>query len=361
MDYPFLMLAGHGGDRYTLAKELGITVEQVLDFSSNVSPLGPPQGLLSFLKDHIHQIEFLPEVDSLELRQALAERYQCEPDNFLVTSGTTEWIFQAPSLLKPSKVIIPLPTYSDYRDASIINGLKVEEVLAFHPFQKTTNFLELIKEKISPGALLFICNPNNPTGQMIDPAQLHELIASHPEAYWIVDESYAPFAGPDKETSLIFREHLDNLMILRSFSKLYCIPGLRLGYAFIKNTSSHFLKILCPWAVNRLAQLAGRYLLHDKRYEDKVRNYIKREINRIFTKLNEISYLTPYPTDVNFMLIEVKDPFTAQALTQHLGQKAILIRNCANFLGLSGEFIRISIKSPEDNDHLIKNFLKLTS
>lgn len=357
------MLTGHGGDRYSLARELGIEPSRILDFSSNVSPLGPPEGLLLHLKEHLPEIEFLPEVDSFELRKALASRYSRSAGDFFVTSGTTEWIFQIPRLLMPEKAVIPLPTYSDYRDASLLHGVEVEELAAWRPGDKGsdyTAFLDNLEGRLCPNALVFLCNPNNPTGSLIPPPRLHALIAGHPEVEWVVDESYAPFAAPDEGSSLLFQKELDNLIILRSFSKIYGIPGLRLGYAVSTGRSSILSKALKPWAVNRLAQLAGTYLLKESGLEDSVRKFVKEERPRLLEAIDEIEFLRPYPSDVNFMLIEVLPPFDAGKVTQELKRKGILIRDCSNFVGLSGEFIRISLRQREENDFLVESLRALT-
>ena len=351
------MLIGHGGDRYSLARELGVDPAKILDFSSNVSPLGPPHGLLKYLKARIAEIEYLPEVDSFELRNALAHRYKADPGDFFVTSGTTEWIFHLPQVLRPKKVIIPLPTYSDYRDASLLHKLSVEEIVVWkgeESGQIHNEFPIRLEERLTPGSLVFLCNPNNPTGSFIPPESLCRLIAKYPEVKWVVDESYAPFAAPDEKSSLLFQKKLDNLIILRSFSKIYGIPGLRLGYAMSSDPSAILAKALKPWAVNRLAQLAGKYLLDENGgYEESIREFIKTEMARMFAEISRIPFLRPYQTNVNFMLIEVLKPFTAGKVAESLRKKGILIRDCSNFLGLSGEFIRISLRQTRDNDILL--------
>ncbi len=357
------MLIGHGGDRYSLARELGVEPSKILDFSSNVSPLGPPRGLLHYLNTHIAEIEYLPEVDSFELRKSLSGRYNVDPGNFFVTSGTTEWIFHLPQVLKPRKVIIPLPTYSDYRDATLLHKLPVDEVVVWKAQghgQIQEDFLTSLEDRLEPGTLVFVCNPNNPTGSFILPDRLRGLIAEYPEVQWVVDESYAPFAAPDERSSLLFQEKLNNLVILRSFSKIYGIPGLRLGYAMSSGQSHVLAKALKPWAVNRMAQLAGKYLLEENgEYENSVREFVRNEIARIFDEITNIPFLKPYRTSVNFILIEVLEPLNAHMIATELRKKGILIRDCSNFIGLTGEFIRISLRKSDENNILLEELNSL--
>ncbi|HID96902.1 MAG TPA: pyridoxal phosphate-dependent class II aminotransferase [Thermodesulfobacteriaceae bacterium] len=351
------MLHGHGGDVYSLAKEIGGSPDSILDFSSNVSPLPLPKGLDEVLISRLSEIRCLPEVDSRGVRETLAQRYGMSPDQFLVGSGTTEWIFSLPRILSPGKVIIPLPTYADYADAARLASCEIETAGPWPEAGSGTDqdILGTLSGSASSGSLVFWCNPNNPTGRFISPDLLYRVIKESHETTWVIDESYAPFLGPDHESSLIARGVPSNLVLLRSCSKIYGIPGLRLGYlAGSVALVAELADQARPWSVNRLAQIAGEYLLAGQDYEQEVRDYCMREKQRLLMELECCSFLEPLKGSTHFILFRVHKPWTAAELTRSLRKKSIIIRDCGNFVGLDGEYIRISLRDKAGNDRLVE-------
>ncbi len=337
---------------------------EVLDFSSNVSPLPFPPGLKARLAGHMDEIRCLPEVDSLGVRIALGRRYTMSHDQFLVGGGTTEWIYGLPRILRPGKVVVPLPTYSDYSDAASLAGCRVEMIGPWPGAdpQENARILEGLAGSASDDSLVFYCNPNNPTGRFIQPEALLAVIRECQTATWVVDESYAPFIDRDERSSLITLDMPPNLVLLRSFSKIYGVPGLRLGYAVgSSDLIARMAKGARPWAVSRLAQVAGEFLCRQDAYEDEVRRYCREEKGRLLKRLASIPFLEPVPGQTHFILLKVRSPWTAADLTGLLEGQGILVRNCANFVGLEGELIRISLRSMQDNDRLIEALRRLAT
>ena len=354
------MLFGHGGDVYSLGRELGIDPADVLDFSSNCSPLPYPEGFKSYLSENIHQLHLLPEVDSYSVRCRLSDRYGLAPDSFLLGSGTTQWIFALPRMLGIKNAVIPLPTYSDYRDACMASGLKVQ-YLGPYPdgspqSQKRLSEDLLNLDKSQQGKrLIFICNPNNPTGLFLPPDFFLEIIGRLSSAVWVIDEAYAPFVSEDEKSSIITRDLPSNVLVLRSFSKIYGIPGLRIGC--LVSTGSimeHLRSNERPWAVNRMAQLAAEFLLDSRQYEDLVRTTCRREKDFIVSRLSEMPGLEYKDGVTHFALFKVNEPLSAQTIVSCLKRKGMLVRDCANFSGLQGQHIRISPRLHDDNARLIK-------
>ncbi len=351
------MLHGHGGDIYSLARELRKAPDTILDFSSNVSPLPPPQGLKELLISRLDEIRCLPEVDSLGLRRALARKFGLSPACFLIGAGTTDWIFALPRILRPDRVLIPLPTYSDYADATRLASCPIGELGPWPHAESEANteILAAISRSAHDHVLIYLCNPNNPTGRFIPTKELQEAISHTREAIWVVDESYAPFVAPDRESSLISRGLPENLVVLRSFSKIYGIPGLRLGYAVAR---AELIEALAsgarPWAVTRLAQIAGEYLVDQTEYQEEVRSYCRKERRRLLSMLAGLPLLRPVEAVTHFILFQVLSPWTAAYLTESLRKNGVLIRDCTNFVGLEGEYIRISLKSEAENDSLVR-------
>ncbi|OAG27449.1 pyridoxal phosphate-dependent aminotransferase [Thermodesulfatator autotrophicus] len=347
------MLRGHGGEIYFLARRLGVPPEKIADHSSNVSPLPPPQGLYPLLKEHLTEIERLPEVDSESLREALAAQFGLDSEQILPGSGTSEWIFAIPRLLKPQKVLVLGPTYSDYADAAQAAGIPVQYVLA----KKEENFSPPLKElekAITLKDLVFICNPNNPTGALIKVELLRELISRYPETYFVIDESYVDFVG---EAFSLVKEikNLPNCLILRSFSKIYRIPGLRLGFLVVSEPLKEiFWQAMLPWAVNRLAQIAGVWLISQKDYVKQVRSFISQEKKTFFEELKALNLpVKLYPSSLHFFLMKLKK-HEPQAIWQELLYKHyILVRNASNFYGLEGPFLRLALRSSQENQKLL--------
>nr|WP_246325234.1 aminotransferase class I/II-fold pyridoxal phosphate-dependent enzyme [Dissulfurirhabdus thermomarina] len=349
---------GHGGDVHGLARELGRSPGEILDFSGNISPLGPPEGLREALFACYPEVRFLPEVDSRSLREALAARYGGDPEGYLVGAGTTEWIHLLPAALRADPVVVPLPTYADYADAARQAGRPLRMIGPWPGPGEEEALAAALSAAAEEGdrPLCFVCNPNNPTGRFLDPDALRALAEGHPRAAWVVDESYAPFVGPDAATSLLARELPGNLLVLRSFSKIYGVPGLRIGFAAGAPALLAPLRAAArPWSVDRLAQVAGVFLLGATGYEERVRGYWPPERDRLLAAIAEAApFLRPRPGAAHFTLCEVRPPWTARELTGALRRRGILVRDCGNFEGLRGEWVRISLRTPRENAALVR-------
>jgi len=352
------MLIGHGGDIYSAARALGCNPGDILDFSSNVSHLAFKKDLVELLKGSIQEIRHLPEPDSLGLRRCLQKRYAIDESSFLVGNGTTQWIYEIPRVLRFKRAMIPTPTYSDYEDAVDLSRRDIHFLGPFLNGTKKTSeiLLRALHEEVMPGDLVFLCNPNNPTGLYLKPRAISGLVSAKKDAFFVIDESYAPFVGKDHETSLLAYGIPGNCVVLRSFSKIYGIPGLRIGYmAGPKRIIEAFRVHQRPWGVGRLAQIAAEYLLKHQDLEDHARDYAKKERERITSWLSRSPSLKPLEGRAHFILIEVLPPFSAAQIHEKLLEEKILVRNCKNFRGLERyEYIRISPRTSQDNQRLLE-------
>ena len=345
------MLRGHGGEIYHLALELGVSPAEIQDHSSNVSPLSPPAGLYSLLKRHLPEIEHLPEVDSFSLRRALAARFALPADCFLPSSGTTEWIFALPRVLSPERAFILGPTYGDYADSLRQARVPFEYLLA----RREEGFrppLEELDARLTGGELIFLCNPNNPTGVYLRPADLRSLMAAHPRSVFVVDESYVDFHPEGR--SLLEDGLPANAVVLYSFSKIFRLPGLRLGVcAAAEPQAKRLREAELPWAVNRLAQVAGPWLLEQGSHVQAVREFVERERRRFLPHLAEIAGLRVFAGEIHFFLLELDRPARPvweALLRRHL----ILVREASNFAGLGSNFLRLALKSEAENNRLLR-------
>ncbi|MGD8445872.1 MAG: aminotransferase class I/II-fold pyridoxal phosphate-dependent enzyme, partial [Desulfobacterales bacterium] len=186
------MLNGHGGNIYNIAHRLGCLPSDIIDMSSNVNPLGPPPGLLKFLKDNLNIITALPEVDSTLLVHSFANRYGIDPSTVLAGNGSTQFIYSIPPALGTNSALILGPTYADYADACRLHNIHFEYFITQEP-QSFKPDMDMIKEQVNGFDTVFICNPNNPTGTLCTGAEIESLCRAHPNTFFVIDESYLPF------------------------------------------------------------------------------------------------------------------------------------------------------------------------
>lgn len=356
------MLIGHGGNIYELAETLGCPLFEIIDMSSNVNPFPPLPGLVNHLKDKIHSINALPEVDAKSITHSFAARYDIDADQVIAGNGTTQFIYAIPQVLSTKRALILGPTYSDYADACKLHGaqydfLLTKESAAFSPD------IDVVIERSKEYDTVFICNPNNPTGVLIDVADLHRLCRVHPEVFFIIDESYLPFVDDYVQHSMI-QFDLPNVLILNSMSKIFRIPGLRIGFLISSlNIINKFKPFLLPWTVNSLAQAAVDYLMKHKKQVDafikKTVKFIEIERIKMAAAFADTTCLKLFPSTTSFSLAKLHKNLTAEGVCAALAQERILIRNCSNFVGLSDSYIRISLKTPEINRMLEQKLLNI--
>lgn len=342
------MIQGHGGNIYGLAHDLGCDPAEIVDMSSNVSPLGMPQDLEEQLRAALKEVMSLPEVDSGTLRRSFAAKKGLDPDRVLVGNGTTEFIYSAPIALNIKKGLIIGPTYSDYRDACDAYNVSYQFYLSEEKDKYKLN-IDNIEDILKGIDAVFICNPNNPTGRLIPSKVLKKLICNHPEVCFVVDESYMPFFF-DADSETLARSDRANVIVLHSFSKIFGIPGLRLGFLTgSRELVNRFVRFKQPWSVNRIAQVAGTYLLREERFVREVAQFVIKEKRAFLSFLGEITELRPFPSVTNFILFKLTGKMNAPAIFKKMAREKILIRDCSNFYGLTDRFIRIALKSPKEN------------
>lgn len=341
----------HGGTIIATARRLGVKVEDLVDFSSNLSPFGPPAGLLRHLQDHLSQLAVLPEIDNKGLVHGFAQAHGCSAEQVLAGNGTTDFIFQLPKLLAGRRALLIQPSYNDYLLSCQRAGVPTSclQLTAQQDFQL---HLDDLAGKLQDRDMVFLCNPNNPTGQLLDSKLLHQFVASYPQVNFVVDESYLPFT---RQQSLLAYDSLANLYILCSSSKIYGMPGLRLG--FLVGTG-HCLDQLRaaqrPWSVNRLAQLAGEYLFaHGQDHVSEVVDYVEVQRPQFVSALEQLG-MSITPGQTNFILSRLPEARNDAAwLQEQLLTKGIMIRNCANFEGLDSSYFRVSLQRPRENSLLL--------
>ena len=357
------MIHGHGGNINEVARQLNCSPSEIIDMSSNINPLGPPPGLVQHLKSNLDAITRLPEVDAGETVKQFGDFIGVDSQCLLAGNGTTQFIYALPRILETRKALVVGPTYADYGDTCRLLGIQC----SFHMANESDEFiprLGQIEKKLAAVDTVFICNPNNPTGALIPLDDLRNLCRSHPQVNFIIDESYLDFV-PDAENQTMLNSGLDNVMVLLSVSKIFKAPGLRIG--FIATDASRiqkFKQYMLPWSVNSLAQLAVTYITEHKTlirsFISDTRAYIEDQRQQFFEALCHTEQFSLFDSRTPFTLIRLNGSLTAQSVWQSLARDKILIRRCSNIKKLSDRFIRISLKTQENN-YLMANRLRALS
>jgi threonine-phosphate decarboxylase len=347
----------HGGDLWRYA---GTKAGKIIDFSANINPLGPPKCLPGTIRKNIKMLIHYPEPQTKTLKESLAQHHCLSNQNIIVGNGSIELVYLIFRAFKAKLVLIPAPTFSEYEFAAKAEGTSC----LFFKTQEKDNFKVDIAGfiKLIPKAdLIFLCNPNNPTGTLILPQEILVILdtCKKHKKILVVDEAFADFLGSSDKSSLAALVSKNkHLMILRSLTKFFALPGLRLGYALgHKETIKKISQFKYPWNVNSLAQIAGVEILKDKSYAVKTKNFIKKEKLYLFNNLRAIEGIKVYPSEVNFILGKLTGSkiLKAQDLSKKLLERGILIRNCDNFRGLSNRFFRVAVKKREENNRLLSN------
>ena len=355
-------MIGHGGNIYAMAKTLGCDPSDIIDMSSNVNPMGPPSGLIDFLKEKMDAVTALPEADSRLSATRFADYAGIAPERVLAGNGSSQFIYSAPLCLKAKNALIAGPTYSDYEDACRLHGVHVMFAHSRASKQFVPDFDRLSRQAESAD-VIFICNPNNPTGVLIPRDRLLAFCKSRPNSVFVIDESYMSFAD-DGENQSLADANLDNVVVLVSISKIFKMPGLRVGFVVsTPETIEKFKNHIPPWNMNSLAQAAVIHIADEKEAMDRftlnTRLFLNRQKKMFLTALKTDASLTLYPGVASFMLIRLPLWISAGELCAKLAKEKILIRNCENFSGLDASFIRISFKEETSNLMLADRFNRL--
>lgn len=344
--------AVHGGDVWAYNKGL-------LDFSSNINPFGPSKKALKCLEESLWKLPYYPDPDSNKLKKAISEYLEINKKNITVGNGSTEIIknFLELVIRKGDRVIISEPTFSEYEVYSRLYGAEIKHIYSKEENNFSIKTDEIVREIDDKTKVVFICNPNNPTGQIIDSEGLEKIIISARDhgAFVFVDEAYIEFTKNHCMVGKI-RDY-ENLFILRSVTKFFSLAGLRIGFGIGDETLVDGLeKIRIPWNVNILAQEVAEASLNDEEFIKDSKRRLMDEKEFLKKEISKIEGIKIINSNTNFFLINIEESnIRAKELKNRLLEDGILIRDCTSFNGLDDRFIRISVRTREENTLLIKN------
>lgn len=351
----------HGGNTREAAALLGISADQLLDFSANINPLGMPESVKQAIITQLSCAERYPDVEYAQLHEALAAHHGVPVSWILAGNGETESIFTLAQGLKPRRAMVIAPGFAEYRRA--LNTLDCQvETFALREedgWQLTERILPALTAELD---CLFLCTPNNPTGLLPERALL-KAIADRCRALniaLVLDEAFIDFI-PDQPGFIPLLAHNPHIWVLRSLTKFYAIPGLRLGYLINGDAQAvaRLRQYQMPWSINTFAALAGEVALSDVAYQRATRCWLAQEGQRLYQALCNIDGLTVYPGQANYLFLRCERP--GVELQYALLQQHILIRSCANYPGLDARYFRVAIRSEAENQRLLIALRQLLS
>lgn len=330
----------------------------ILDFSSNINPLGTSSLVRKTIKTKLDTIPIYPDSESTHLRKNLQHYTGISYSQIVVGNGATEIIYNfcQAFLSNKTSVLIPIPTFGEYESAAKLSGAKVSFFKTMNLEKDSDKFIS----KIPNNGCLFICNPNNPTGNLVQKKTLQNIIisANKKKTLVFVDECFIELVPDHNESIVTLIKKYSNLFILRSLTKSFALAGLRIGYGVgSKQMISVLNKIKIPWNVSGLAQQAASTALSNSFYLTKAKKIIKNESFYLINCISKLKYFQCNPTTTNFILIKTK--IKSKTLQKKLLDKKILIRDCSTIHGLNDNYIRIAVKTRKENKKLIRALEKL--
>ncbi|OQY20483.1 MAG: threonine-phosphate decarboxylase [Desulfobacteraceae bacterium 4572_35.1] len=348
----------HGGNLRWASEESGIPQGELLDFSASINPRGFPDWLRPLISSQISNLAHYPDPNAAGLIEAIARFHHIDAVEVVVGNGASELLYLLPRVLNCRRLLVPVPSYSDYAVLAQSAGMAIDRLslLAEDDFQLNVDQLAC---RITAEHLIVLGHPNNPTGKLCDIAALKKVVNDYPNNYFIVDESFIDFASPDFS---LRSQRPENLIIVQSMTKAWAIPGLRLGYALADAKIVAALNSLrADWTVNTLAQAVGIRALQDDQFLLQSRDYVAERRRELFEILNSITGLSPFPSDANFLLVANNHPHVSVSqIYDSLLKKGIIIRRCGSFDGLDESYFRVAVRSGEEQQrlcHELRNIL----
>jgi len=325
----------HGGVRE------GATEKGIIDFSVSLNPYGPPNFVSVAIKKAIEEISVYPDTECIELRTKLAEKFGCEQNEVVVGAGVSELVQLVALSFAKERVVIPRHTYGEYEPAARLMGAHITRVempdLRIDP--------DMIAEAMQPDDVVFLCNPNNPTGQYLSGDEIARIVeaAERVDALVVLDEAYVDFVTDAFPTYTLSKNHL---IILRSLTKSFAIPGIRIGYALSSEAIINELeKVKVPWSVSACAQKVGAAVIGPEGDA-----FLAETRARIERSKRKIEKVMDVHTDANFYILKVGN--TAREVKKEFLTRGIQVRDCTSF-GLPTH-IRFSVRTDEENERLLR-------
>jgi len=346
----------HGGDVRALATRLNCEVADLLDFSANLNPLGPPETLRQVVSRNLSDVVHYPDPRCTALCEAIARRYSLPVDSIVCGNGSTELLFILPACLGVKRALIPVPSYADYETAVRRAGLAVKQLV--YPVESGIDWA-LIEAACQGDELVIVGQPGNPVGNLFERDHFRGVALRHPKTFFLIDEAFADFVEGYESVA---RFALPNVLVLRSMTKFYAIPGIRLGYLIAPTELAQRIRDdLPPWSVGSLAQAVGVALFAETTYAEQTRQRVAQLREGLKAQLDAFGIFRVFLSVANYLLVRIeKEGLDAKELAEKLLlQFRIPIRVCANYAGLDGRYFRVAVRTEEENARLVEAIAKV--
>lgn len=336
----------HGGDIYSNKVNI--------DFSVNINPLGIPNSVKQSMHEAINKCECYPDIHCAKLKSAVAKalaenNYKVSLDNIVFGNGASELFMAIVHAVNPKNAVIPVPSFYGYDYA--LNVVDCKKKYCYFNIEKGIKAAQIISELNENTDIVFIANPNNPTGQLIDLKEVTEILdyCSLNKIYVIIDECFIEFCETAESAIKLINQY-ENLIVVRAFTKIYAIPGIRLGYLVCGNNTlvKSIQKNLPEWNVSVIAQAAGIACTAEKSYIHETKKYVSAQRKFLTERLINLGFEV-FDSSAVFILF-----YSNKRLYEPLLKRGILIRDCSNYKGLSDGFYRIAVKTETENKELLK-------
>jgi threonine-phosphate decarboxylase len=352
----------HGGDVYAWAKKARVDPAEIIDFSASINPLGPPASARKAFHKSYCEVSRYPDPYGEELKEALAKFHGMKPGELLLGNGSTQLIYLLCRALRSVKALVIGPAFSEPANALKLAGARVR----FLPLAAACDFKFSTEEFMAAWSkdddIVFLATPNSVTGRLIPKAEIEEIaeIALMRKRFLVVDEAFVDFVKGESVKQLV----RDNpyLIVLRSLTKYYALPGLRLGYLLAHpRRVAQLSAYLEPWSVNAPAQKVALACLADASFSLKTERWLSRERSFLAQAIIALKNFRPYPASANFLLVQTANNASALALRAFLLRRKILIRACNSFAGLGLDHFRVAVRLRKDNRRLLEALREWTA
>lgn len=351
----------HGGNISEVARRYGLRHEEIIDFSASINPLGISERARGAVINRFDSVLHYPEQFPSALTSLISDFHGISERCILPGNGSTELIYLIPRVFKPHRALIVIPTFSEYRNALELVECEADSFLlsADNGFELEWKRLTSILE--SGYDILYLCNPGNPTGALVSKNSVLEIVgeALKHGTICVVDEAFMDFA----EDESVKREAvtLSNLIVLRSMTKFFAIPGMRVGFAVSNEDNINKMMVYKePWSINALGCIAAIESLRDAPYIEDTKRTVAGERDYLYSELSRLSWFKPFLSAANYLLTRIeKDELDSDILFDRLAKEGLMIRSCASFEGLGSKFFRVAVRKREENERLIKSLKRI--
>jgi threonine-phosphate decarboxylase len=344
----------HGGNIYAFARSRGLSPEQVLDFSASINPLGWPRSVVKTYRQALSRVAHYPEPYAETLTHTLAAYHDLDPRLLLVGNGSTQLLYVLARVLAPRRALIVAPSFSEHAAALQQSNAQIDPLILRPPAFALS--LDRLQKTLPQGYdVLVLTNPNSPTGALLSRAELEQIVrlCRTTQTRLVMDETFVDWVEEASLKHWVVQSA--NVIVLRSLTKFFALPGLRVGYAIAQPRLIAQLRAqLEPWSVNVVAQEVACACLQEVRFIQRSWTFMMRERSWLATQLARIAGLRPFPSHANFLLVQTSTVgMSAADVAQRLAAKNILVRDCGNFVGLGKRFFRVAVRTRSENARLV--------